>query len=144
MKVGLCDLHAVCVSVNPPLPPPINFWMPQPIFMKLGMYIMATEPISEAYFINPSHRSVCLYVYPSYRCSVKMFPLQRRIVGDVVFCWIRVVSKEGRRLVFPRTSCSDIIFPSPFRQSFTGSVPTRNAPFLCFLFYYGRYVRCPI
>jgi hypothetical protein len=27
------------------------------------MYIMAPEPISTAYFINPSHQSVCLYVY---------------------------------------------------------------------------------
>jgi hypothetical protein len=35
------------------------------IFMKLGMYIMAPEPISTAYFIDPSHRSVCLYVYPT-------------------------------------------------------------------------------
>jgi hypothetical protein len=32
--------------------------------MRLGMYIMAPEPISTAYFINPSHQSVCLYVYP--------------------------------------------------------------------------------
>jgi hypothetical protein len=29
--------------------------MPKPIFMKDGMYIMAPEPISMAYFINPSH-----------------------------------------------------------------------------------------
>jgi hypothetical protein len=32
--------------------------------MKLGMYIMAHEPRSTAYIINPSHQSVCLYVYP--------------------------------------------------------------------------------
>jgi hypothetical protein len=44
-------------------PPPINFWMPEPIFMKLGVYIMTPEPILTAYFINPSHESVCLYVY---------------------------------------------------------------------------------
>jgi hypothetical protein len=25
---------------------------------------MALEPVSTAYFINPSHQSVCLYVYP--------------------------------------------------------------------------------
>jgi hypothetical protein len=30
---------------------------------------MATEPISTAYFMNPSHQSVCLYVYPPYRCK---------------------------------------------------------------------------
>jgi hypothetical protein len=64
MKVGLCDLNAVCVSVNPP---PINFWNPEPIYMKLGMYIMAPMPISTACFINSTHQSVCLRVYPSYR-----------------------------------------------------------------------------
>jgi hypothetical protein len=37
--------------------------MVEPVFMKLGMYIMAPEPVSTAYFINPSHQSVCLYVY---------------------------------------------------------------------------------
>jgi hypothetical protein len=35
--------------------------MPEPIFMKLGMYIMAPEPISTAYFINPVP-SVCVSV----------------------------------------------------------------------------------
>jgi hypothetical protein len=36
----------------------------EPIFMKLGMYIMATVPISTACFINPSHHSVyvCMYI----------------------------------------------------------------------------------
>jgi hypothetical protein len=38
--------------------------MPEPIFMKLGTYIMPPDPISTAYFINPSDQSVCLYVYP--------------------------------------------------------------------------------
>jgi hypothetical protein len=37
--------------------------MSEPVFMKIGMYIMAPEPISRAYFINPIHRSACLYVY---------------------------------------------------------------------------------
>jgi hypothetical protein len=27
------------------------------------MYIIEPEPISTSYFINPSHHSVCLYVY---------------------------------------------------------------------------------
>jgi hypothetical protein len=43
-KVGLCNHHAVCVSVYPP----INFWTPEPIFMKLGTYITAPEPIPTA------------------------------------------------------------------------------------------------
>jgi hypothetical protein len=37
--------------------------MPEPIFMKLGMNVMAPEPISTAYFISPYHQSVCLYLY---------------------------------------------------------------------------------
>jgi hypothetical protein len=50
----------LCVCVSPL----IKFGKPQPIFMKLGMYVMAPEPIPMAYFINPSHQSVCLYAYP--------------------------------------------------------------------------------
>jgi hypothetical protein len=38
--------------------------MPEPVFMKLGIYIMASGPFSTAYFINLSHQSVCLCVYP--------------------------------------------------------------------------------
>jgi hypothetical protein len=37
-------LLSLCVSL------PVNFWMP--------------EPIKTAYFLNPSHQSVCLYVCP--------------------------------------------------------------------------------
>jgi hypothetical protein len=59
-KVDLCYRHAVCV--------PLNFWMPEPGFMKLGMRNIEPEPISSACCKNPIHQSVCLYVYPSYRC----------------------------------------------------------------------------
>jgi hypothetical protein len=38
--------------------------MSEPIFMKPGMHIMAPKLTSTAYFINPSHRSVRLYVHP--------------------------------------------------------------------------------
>jgi hypothetical protein len=31
--------------------------------MKLGMYIMVSEPISTAYFVNTCHQSVYQYVY---------------------------------------------------------------------------------
>jgi hypothetical protein len=55
----------LCVSVNAT---PFNYLITEPIFMKLDMYVMATEPISTAYYINPSHQFVCLYVYPSYSC----------------------------------------------------------------------------
>jgi hypothetical protein len=53
----------VSESVNPP-PPQITFWTPQSVFIKLGVCIMAPKPISTADFINPSHQSVCLCVYP--------------------------------------------------------------------------------
>jgi hypothetical protein len=36
--------------------------MAEPVFMKLGMYIMTPEPISASYFISPFHQSVCLCV----------------------------------------------------------------------------------
>jgi hypothetical protein len=61
MKIGWWNHHGVLCL---PTPPPINFWTPEPIYIKLGMCIMAPEPISTACFINPSHQSVCLYVYP--------------------------------------------------------------------------------
>jgi hypothetical protein len=32
--------------------------------MKLSTFIIAPEPISTAYFVNPSHQSVCIYVPP--------------------------------------------------------------------------------
>jgi hypothetical protein len=85
------------------------------MFMKLGMYIMAPEPISAAYFINPSHQFICLYVCPPIAARQRIEKKRyrgneytrgnRRIVGRVVFYAIRVVSKESRRFVLPRTSC---------------------------------------
>jgi hypothetical protein len=39
------------------------------------MYIMVPEPISTAHFINPSHQSVCLHAYPSYRCKATKLKL---------------------------------------------------------------------
>jgi hypothetical protein len=122
-------------------------------------YIMASQPISMAYFTNPSHLSVSVYVsllsllgkglvkcIPLFvvgkrlvnmyvhaaqnTCnnrrtvrrvclwvcvciplsllrnnSLKTFPRQRRIVGGVIFYAVRVVSKESRRSVLPRSSC---------------------------------------
>jgi hypothetical protein len=50
---------SVCQCITP-----IKFLMPEPIFMKLGICIMAPEPISTVYVINPSHQSVCLNLYP--------------------------------------------------------------------------------
>jgi hypothetical protein len=59
MKVYLWNHHAVYVNIFPLF----NFWMPEPIFMKLSMYIMTLEPISMTFFMHPFRQSVCLYVY---------------------------------------------------------------------------------
>jgi hypothetical protein len=45
MKAGLRYHHGVCMPVYIPL---INFWMSEPIFRKLSMFIMAPKPISTA------------------------------------------------------------------------------------------------
>jgi hypothetical protein len=82
----------LCVCVTPP--PPINFWMPEPICMKIGIYsyIMTTEPISTVYFTNPSHQSVCLYVYLSSR---------RKATAPLSVSLISVLS-NGSVNTFPR------------------------------------------
>jgi hypothetical protein len=61
MEVGLFNLHAIC-------DPHINFWLPEPIFMKLGMYIMSPETIFMAYIINPSLQCLWVYMYIPYHC----------------------------------------------------------------------------
>jgi hypothetical protein len=77
--------------------------MPEPIFMKLGMYIMAPEPIPKGHFINPSHQSVCLYVYPP---IVTRQPLGKNVKAPTYATYVgRVVSKQSRRSVIHRTSC---------------------------------------
>jgi hypothetical protein len=58
----VCVFVCLCVRVTTT---PINFWMSEPVFIKFGMYTIVPELISKAYFINPSHQSVCLYVYPT-------------------------------------------------------------------------------
>jgi hypothetical protein len=54
--------------------------MPEPNFIKLNIYVMTPDPILAAYFINPTHQSACLYVYPKSLLdngSVRTFLLQR-------------------------------------------------------------------
>jgi hypothetical protein len=59
----LMQTYVICfyASVWPPL---ITSECLKQILMKLGMYVTATESISMTCFINPSHQSVCLHVYP--------------------------------------------------------------------------------
>jgi hypothetical protein len=103
IKVGWCNHYAVCVSLFLPPPPP-QLLNGEPIFMELGICIMAPESISAAYFINPSHQSVSICMPPlSFlgNGSVKTLPRQRynrRVFRDEV-------SKESRRLVVCGTSC---------------------------------------
>jgi hypothetical protein len=94
---------------------PINFWMAESIFTKFGMHIMAPEPISKVYFINPSHLPLCLYVYPPIVAGEQLGKKRyrgkeythnnRSIVGRVFFYAVPAVSKESRGLVLSRASC---------------------------------------
>jgi hypothetical protein len=70
--------------------------------MKLGIYIIAPEPISTVYFIIPSHQSVCLSVYPriiARQLLGKHIPAatntcnNSRTVG-LIFFMVHVVLKE--------------------------------------------------
>jgi hypothetical protein len=49
MKSHCC----LCVCMLIPLN---NFMVPEPIFMKYGVYIMSPETISMVYIVNPSHQ----------------------------------------------------------------------------------------
>jgi hypothetical protein len=64
---------------------------------------MKLEPISTACFINPSHQSMCLFVYPTIFARQRLrkhVPAatntrnNRRIIRGVVLYWIRIVSNE--------------------------------------------------
>jgi hypothetical protein len=168
----------LCVCVSPSN----NFWMPEPVFMKHGMYFMATEPISTAYFLNPpislcvgmfippivarqrlgkhvpaakdtrnSRRIghvifyavrvlpketlwVCLCIPLSLlgNKSVKTFPRERWISGGVVFYTVRVVSKERRRSVLPKTSCN--MYVCSLTEHFYKDKPIQIVNFFSFCF----------
>jgi hypothetical protein len=86
--------------------------------MKVGVYIMAPERISTAYFINPSNQSVSLYMYPPLVATQRLSKIpptvarqrlnknfaaaknheytcnNRRIVGRVVCCAVSFVSRK--------------------------------------------------
>jgi hypothetical protein len=80
------------------------------------MYIVAPEPISAAYIINPSHWSVCLYINPTIVArqrldknvtAVTNTHARIEVLFDSSFA-VRVVPKQCTRLFLPRTSCSVI------------------------------------
>jgi hypothetical protein len=72
----------------------------QCIAMQLDMYIMEPEPTSTAYFINPSHESAFVYVFPVFARqrllkrsrSNEYTNDSRRNVGRVVFYAVRLLS----------------------------------------------------
>jgi hypothetical protein len=88
----------VCLS------PRINFWMPEPIFVILGVYIMAPESVSLC---------VCMCIRPIVArqrlrnrvSAVTNTCNSRRIVGRVIFCAIRVLSKESVRVCLSPYRC---------------------------------------
>jgi hypothetical protein len=82
--------------------------------MKLdgGMCVMATEPISMAYFINPSHQSVCLYVYSSYRCYAT----------DLLSVSIHLVPRNGSLNTFQRQLIHERIEELLYAQFSKGSM----------------------
>jgi hypothetical protein len=134
--------------------------MLEPIFMKPGMYIMAPESISMAYFINPYHQ----FVHPLSllgnglvkipllllgnglvkipllllgNSSVKTLPMQWIHMQQQKNCWSRHFLwgtchiKRSWQLVLPRTSC--FYFISSFLcVIFHLIVPSESAP-LCAL-----------
>jgi hypothetical protein len=79
--------------------------MSEPISTKFSMYVMPPEPISKMYFINPSHQSVCLHVYPPHKVARQRLGRcvpaatnthnNRRTVGGVVLCTVRVILQES-------------------------------------------------
>jgi hypothetical protein len=75
--------------------------MPEPNFQKLGMYIMASDPISTAYFINPSHQTV----YPPMLLSngsIDTFPRQQlhTIIKELLEAWFSMRSVFYQRRVY--------------------------------------------
>jgi hypothetical protein len=79
----------------------VYLWMPEPIYIKLGMYIMATEPISTACFINASKQSIRLPPVDARQCldkHVHEATYTRSDIwtaGCVIFYEICVLSKES-------------------------------------------------
>jgi hypothetical protein len=90
--------------------------MPQPIFMKPDIYIMAPEPISMAYYISSCHQSMCLCCIPLSllgNSSVNNFPahwIHATIkVFDTSFTMWSVSSEECIWLFLPTLSCSLLV-----------------------------------
>jgi hypothetical protein len=95
----------LCISL-------INFWMPSQIFIKFYIHITTSEPMSVAYFINLSHQSVSLYVYPvvaKQRFLIKVTAAanthanNRINAGSVEYYAVISTSKKIRCVILPRS-----------------------------------------
>jgi hypothetical protein len=141
IKAELCDLRAVCVPVNLP----ITFWMPEPIIMKLGIYVTAPDSILTEHFINLSYQSVCLYVYLLSllsKGSVKCIPpfIARQRLNKHVPASMNTLN--NRRIV--GRVCLPVYSPNDARSQLSKNVPvaTKNwrHHFICGTFYVkGKY-----
>jgi hypothetical protein len=91
-------------------------------------------------FLNPSHQSVCPYVYPS---IVTRQWLSKNVIMatnthatieellDAFSVWSNVVSKESRKLVLPRISCLEIITEWHKNVKLNGSLNLNETPLHC-------------
>jgi hypothetical protein len=69
----------------------------------LDEYVTAPEPISMAYFINPSQQSVCLLIIAR-QCLAKHVPMTIVELLDIIFYAIHLISRKKKRcLALPRT-----------------------------------------
>jgi hypothetical protein len=91
---------------------PISYWMPEPVFMNLGMHIMAPDPISTAYFI---HLCVCVCIPPivaRQRLGI-LYPffIVSQLFGKHVSAATN--TRNNRRIIFDACVCGSVCV-SPF------------------------------
>jgi hypothetical protein len=87
----------------------VKFIPPFGSTQRLGKHVLAaTDTCKNRKMFGLVCLCVCLCIPLSLlgHILVKILPRQGRFVGGVVFYVVRVISKESRRLVVPRISCS--------------------------------------
>jgi hypothetical protein len=106
VEMGLWDHHAACIA------PLINLWMPETWCVYHGTWAHLSGVLHKSPPISPC---VCIPLSLLDNDFVKTLPRQwihtrknRRIVWRV-FCAVRAVRKESKRLFLPRTSCYFIV-----------------------------------
>jgi hypothetical protein len=101
------SLFYLCVDASPH-----NFLNAEPIFMKLGMYIMTPMLITTAYFTDPSHQSVymCILhalarqrIYMNLTTATNTHAIEELL--NACFGCDPCRTKAGTRLFLPRIVC---------------------------------------